>query len=63
MRGIELAVRPPRDPVRYGGLHLRTADPAGRRFRATLEEVEEADLILHVRDISHPDTRRSAMTC
>ncbi len=25
-------------------------------FRATLEEVEEADLILHVRDISHPDT-------
>lgn len=25
-------------------------------FRATLEEVQEADLILHVRDISHPDT-------
>ena len=25
-------------------------------FRATLEEVEEADLILHVRDISHPET-------
>ena len=25
-------------------------------FRATLEEVEQADLILHVRDISHPDT-------
>lgn len=25
-------------------------------FRATLEEVLEADLILHVRDISHPDT-------
>ena len=25
-------------------------------FRATLEEVVEADLILHVRDISHPDT-------
>lgn len=25
-------------------------------FRATLEEVTEADLILHVRDISHPDT-------
>jgi GTP-binding protein HflX len=25
-------------------------------FRATLEEVEAADLILHVRDISHPDT-------
>ena len=25
-------------------------------FRATLEEVEAADIILHVRDISHPDT-------
>jgi GTP-binding protein HflX len=25
-------------------------------FRATLEEVLEADLVLHVRDISHPDT-------
>jgi GTP-binding protein HflX len=25
-------------------------------FRATLEEVAEADVILHVRDISHPDT-------
>ena len=26
-------------------------------FRATLEEVAEADLILHVRDIAHPDRR------
>jgi GTP-binding protein HflX len=25
-------------------------------FRATLEEVTEADLVLHVRDVSHPDT-------
>ncbi len=25
-------------------------------FRATLEEVQEADLIIHVRDASHPDT-------
>src|ERR687894_2978631 len=25
-------------------------------FRATLEEVTEADLVVHVRDISHPDT-------
>jgi GTP-binding protein HflX len=25
-------------------------------FRATLEEVRSADLVLHVRDISHPDT-------
>jgi GTP-binding protein HflX len=29
-------------------------------FRATLEEVVEADLILHVRDISHPDTEAQA---
>ena len=26
-------------------------------FRATLEEVVEADLVLHVHDASHPDTR------
>lgn len=26
-------------------------------FRATLEEVLEADLILHVRDVAHPDSR------
>ena len=29
-------------------------------FRATLEEVLEADLILHVRDIAHPDTDEQA---
>ncbi|MEM1373744.1 MAG: GTPase HflX [Pseudomonadota bacterium] len=29
-------------------------------FRATLEEVTAADLILHVRDISHPDTQEQA---
>jgi GTPase len=29
-------------------------------FRATLEEVVAADLILHVRDISHPDTEAQA---
>jgi GTP-binding protein HflX len=29
-------------------------------FRATLEEVIEADLVLHVRDISHPDTDAQA---
>jgi GTP-binding protein HflX len=27
-------------------------------FRATLEEVMEADLIVHVRDIAHPDTEQ-----
>src|SRR5690606_9358042 len=25
-------------------------------FQATLEEVKEADLLVHVRDIAHPDT-------
>jgi GTP-binding protein HflX len=34
--------------------HLPTALVAA--FRATLEEVVEADLVLHVRDISHPET-------
>ena len=29
-------------------------------FRATLEEVLDADLILHVRDISHPETEQQA---
>jgi GTP-binding protein HflX len=29
-------------------------------FRATLEEVVEADVILHVRDISHPETEAQA---
>ena len=29
-------------------------------FRATLEEVLDADLILHVRDISHPESREQA---
>ncbi len=32
-------------------------------FRATLEEVIEADVILHVRDISHPDTDAQAADC
>lgn len=27
-------------------------------FRATLEEVQEADLLLHVRDIAHPETAK-----
>lgn len=30
-------------------------------FQATLEEVVEADLILHVRDIAHPDTESQSM--
>jgi GTP-binding protein HflX len=30
-------------------------------FRATLEEIDEADLLLHVVDISHPNAREQAM--
>ena len=30
-------------------------------FRATLEEVEEADIILHVRDIAHPESDEQRM--
>ena len=29
-------------------------------FRATLEEVIEADIVIHVRDIAHPDTETQA---
>jgi GTP-binding protein HflX len=32
-------------------------------FRATLEEVLEADLILHLRDMSDPDNARNLRTC
>ncbi|WP_246022191.1 GTPase HflX [Pararhodobacter zhoushanensis] len=53
-----------------GGLSVILSDTVGfiselptqlvAAFRATLEEVLEADLILHVRDISHPDTEAQA---
>lgn len=48
------------------GMHVILSDTVGfisdlptelvAAFRATLEEVVEADILLHVRDISHPDT-------
>lgn len=59
------------DPTSRGvslphGSHIILSDTVGfisdlptlliKAFRATLEEVIEADLILHVRDIAHPDT-------
>jgi GTP-binding protein HflX len=60
LRGIELS----------GGTRAILSDTVGflselptllvAAFRATLEEVIEADLILHVRDISHPDTAAQA---
>jgi GTP-binding protein HflX len=60
MRGVEL----------YTGTRVILSDTVGfisdlptqlvAAFRATLEEVLEADLILHVRDISHPETEEQA---
>lgn len=60
MRGIELA----------GGRQIILSDTVGfvadlptqliAAFRATLEEVLEADLIVHVRDASHPDSDAQA---
>lgn len=53
-----------------GGLQVILSDTVGfisnlptqlvAAFRATLEEVLEADLILHVRDIAHPETDAQA---
>ncbi|MFN4099847.1 MAG: HflX GTPase family protein, partial [Pararhodobacter sp.] len=53
-----------------GGLQVILSDTVGfisdlptqlvAAFRATLEEVLEADLILHVRDIVHPDSEAQA---
>jgi GTPase len=65
MRGVTL-------PAREGGAGRKVilSDTVGfisdlptqlvAAFRATLEEVLEADLILHVRDISHPETAQQA---
>ncbi len=60
MRAVELP----------GGLEVILSDTVGfisdlptqlvAAFRATLEEVLEADLIVHVRDISHPETEAQA---
>jgi len=65
MRGVEL-------PANDGGAGRKiiASDTVGfisdlptqlvAAFRATLEEVLEADLILHVRDISHPESAEQA---
>jgi len=65
MRGVVL-------PAKDGGVGRKviTSDTVGfisdlptqlvAAFRATLEEVLEADLILHVRDISHPESAEQA---
>lgn len=56
MRGVTLPT----------GRHIILSDTVGfisdlpthlvAAFRATLEEVQEADLVLHVRDVAHPDS-------
>jgi GTP-binding protein HflX len=45
---------------RHGRVHRPPAARAGGAFRATLEEVVEADLILHVIDASNPEWERQA---
>ncbi|MBK4215480.1 GTPase HflX [Paracoccus caeni] len=64
------AVRLPDAKGGKGGRRIILSDTVGfisdlpteliAAFRATLEEVLEADLILHVRDISHPETEEQA---
>ena len=60
LRALKLPHGAPVDPLRHGRLHLRPADALVAAFRATLEEVVEADVVLHVRDISDPDTAAQA---
>jgi GTP-binding protein HflX len=63
------------DPTMRGmvlpsGRHIILSDTVGfiselptelvAAFRATLEEVAEADILIHVRDIAHPDTEAQA---
>ena len=43
-----------------GFISRPAADELVEAFRATLEEVKEADVILHVRDIASPDTEAEA---
>ena len=49
--------RPESYSVRHRRVYLRSTYVAAiAAFRATLEEVIEADIILHVRDVSHAGT-------
>ncbi len=56
MRGIELPSGRRIIPSDTVGFISDLPTQLVAAFRATLEEVEEADLILHVRDIAHPDS-------
>ena len=56
MRLIQLPSRPPAILADTVGFISDLPTQLIASFRATLEEVQEADLILHVRDISSPDT-------
>ena len=57
MRAIVLPSVAEGDPVGHRGLHLGRCRPQlVAAFRATLEEVTAADLVLHVRDIAHRES-------
>ena len=65
MRGVDLPQKdgsPPRKIIAADTVGFISDLPTQlvAAFRATLEEVLEADLILHVRDISHPETAEQA---
>jgi GTPase len=48
---------------RYGGFHSEAAHTLVEAFHATLEEIVEADLLLHVVDISHPNALNQFKPC
>ena len=47
-------------PVRHGGLYPQAAHHLVEAFKATLEELSFADLLLHVIDASNPEWREQA---
>ncbi len=60
MRAIELPQGPPVILSDTVGFISDLPHELVAAFRATLEEVREAELILHVRDIAHPETEAQA---
>ena len=60
MRGIQPARGPSDHPVRHGRVYCGLPTQLIAAFRATLEEVLEADIVVHVRDASHLDSEAQA---
>ena len=54
VRAVELPVAAEDSAERHGGFRTQSAHDSVNAFRATLEEVAEATLILHVVDVSAP---------